>query len=84
MKILLWVLVAFAIAMWLSHSKKQRVKAARENPPPPAAPAVPESMVRCDHCGTYFPLSEAVTLPSGMHFCCQEHRQQHSSPDQPA
>lgn len=80
MKILLWVLVAFAVGMWLSHSKKQRVKAARDNPPP-SPTAVPEAMVRCVHCGTYVPASEAITLPSGMTFCSEEHRLRHASPD---
>lgn len=80
MKILLWVLLAFAVAMWLTHSKKQRVKAARDNPPPPP-PGTPEAMVCCAHCGTYFPASEAVTVPSGMKFCCEEHRLQHSASD---
>ncbi|HZW20077.1 PP0621 family protein [Noviherbaspirillum sp.] len=79
MKILLWVLVAAAIVIWLTHAKKQRVQAPRDNAEP-ARPAV-ESMLRCAHCGTYFPASEAVTLPSGIHFCCEEHRLRHSSPD---
>ena len=83
MKILLWVLLAFAVAMWLTHGKKKRVKAARDNPPP-TAPGAPELMINCAHCGTYFPASEAVTLPSGMHFCCEEHRLRHSAPDTPA
>jgi uncharacterized protein len=83
MKILLWVLVAFAIVMWLTYGKKQRVKAEREAPPP-APPAGLEAMVRCAHCGTYFPASEALTLPSGMQFCCEEHRSRHSAPDTPA
>ena len=82
MKILLWVLVAIAIVIWLTHAKKQRVQASRDNGDnaEPARPAV-ESMLRCAHCGTYFPASEAVTVPSGVHFCCEEHRLRHSSPD---
>ena len=79
MKILLWALIAFAVVMWLTHGKKQRVKAARDNPPPPS-PGTLEAMVRCAHCGTYFPASEAVTLPSGMQFCSEEHRLLHSAP----
>jgi uncharacterized protein len=79
MKILLWVLIAFAVVMWLTHGKKQRVKAARDNAQPSASDA-PEAMVRCAHCGTYFPASEAVTLPSGMQFCSEEHRLRHSAP----
>ncbi|WP_420476117.1 PP0621 family protein [Noviherbaspirillum sp. ST9] len=78
MKILLWVLVAFAIVMWLTYGKKQRVKAAHDNPQP-STPGAPETMVRCAHCGTYIPASEAVSLPSGMQFCSEEHRLQHSA-----
>lgn len=79
MKILLWVLLAFAVAMWLTYGKKQRMKAERDNPSPPRGS--PEAMVRCAHCDTYFPASEAVTLPSGLHFCCEEHRLRYSAPD---
>lgn len=80
MKILLWVLVAFAVVMWLTYGKKQRMKSERGTSSPSTS-KVPETMVRCAHCGTYIPASEALTLPSGMHFCCEEHRLQHSAPD---
>jgi uncharacterized protein len=80
MKILLWVLVAFAVAMWLTYGKKQRVKATRDNPPP-SPPIIPEAMVRCAHCGTYVPASESITVPAGTSFCSEEHRLRHSSPD---
>lgn len=80
MKILLWVLAAFAVAMWLTHGKRQRVKAAQDKPAPTPL-GKPEEMVRCVLCGTYAPVSESVTMPGGMTFCCEEHRRRHSSPD---
>ncbi|MGV2861508.1 PP0621 family protein, partial [Achromobacter sp. AGC39] len=43
-------------------------KAARSAP----APAAPESMVRCAHCGIHLPRSEAV-LVNGMTWCSTEH-----------
>ncbi len=83
MKILLWVLVAFAIGMWLSYSKKKKVEASRSERP--AAPAIgSEEMVSCAHCGTYVPASESISAQPGLSFCCEEHRRLHSSPDRHA
>nr|WP_220805526.1 PP0621 family protein [Achromobacter sp. UMC46] len=42
---------------------------ARRNQP---APAAPESMVRCAHCGIHLPRSEAV-LQNGLTWCSAEH-----------
>lgn len=80
MKVLLWVLVAVAVAIWLTHGKKQRVRAARDKAASPPLGA-PEEMVRCAHCSTYVPASESVIVPSGMTFCCEEHRRRYSSSD---
>ncbi|OWW18929.1 PP0621 family protein [Noviherbaspirillum denitrificans] len=77
MKVLLWVLIAIAVVIWLSYGKKQRVRAERT---PAPSPSSPEAMVRCDHCGTYIPASEAVTTSSGKQFCSEEHRLLHATP----
>lgn len=82
MKVLLWVLVALAVAMWLSSGKRKPVDASRkERGTAPAGGA--EAMVCCAHCGVYVPASEAV-VQAGVTFCCEEHRQRHSSSGRPA
>ena len=83
MKILLWVLVALAVAVWLTHGKKKQVKASRNAPEAPPADSI-ETMVCCAHCGTYVPASEAVSSSGGLTFCSEEHRLRHSQPDSPA
>lgn len=83
MKILLWVLVAFAVGMWLTYGKKKKVEASRAERAATPSDGV-EEMVCCAQCGTYVPASEAVTVRQGLHFCCEEHRLLHSSPDRRA
>jgi uncharacterized protein len=83
MKVLLWVLVAFAVGMWLTYGKKKKVAASRADRAAHPAGAT-EEMVRCAHCGTYIPASESITLQPGLSFCSEEHRQLHSSPDRRA
>ncbi|MGV3743130.1 MAG: PP0621 family protein [Burkholderiaceae bacterium] len=39
-----------------------------------------ETMVCCRECGAYFPVSEAISGPSGAVFCSDEHRRRHSPP----
>lgn len=79
MKILLWLILIFAV-IWVLRSKtKTIVKAA----PPPASPRATEgeieTMLSCAHCETYFPASEAVRDIDGTTFCCEEHRRQHEA-----
>ena len=84
MKVLLWILVALAVAMWLIHGKKKQVNASRNHPASrqdATSEGNPETMVRCEHCGIYTPVSESVVAPTGMTFCSEEHRLRHSSPD---
>jgi len=83
MKILLWVLVAFAVWMWLSYSKKKKVEASRAGRAATPASST-EQMVRCAHCGTYIPESESIVAAPGLNFCSEEHRRLHSSPDRRA
>ena len=83
MKILLWVLVAFAVWMWLSYNKKKKVDASQAKAAA-ASTGGTEQMVRCAHCGTFIPESESIDAPPGLTFCCDEHRRLHSSPDRRA
>ena len=56
---------------------KRRLSQALQKPPqqPPSVPteAKTEKVVRCDHCGTHIPDSEAITH-QGQHFCCPAHQ----------
>lgn len=77
MKLLLWAAIVFAV-IWLLRSKKSSAKA--DAPESPQAPhKVTEAMLRCAHCKTYFPASEAVFDSSNTAFCSVEHRAQHVS-----
>lgn len=77
MKYLIWLLICFAVVVWikrfkagLSHSQGN----ARNS-----QGRVPEAMRQCVQCGMHIPASEAVTDSAGAIFCCEEHRAQHVS-----
>ena len=75
MKLLLWAAIIFAV-IWLLRSKKSSTKV--DVPESPQAPHDgTEVMLRCAHCKTYFPASEAVFDSSNTAFCSVEHRAQH-------
>ncbi|AYD66789.1 MAG: PP0621 family protein [Achromobacter sp.] len=79
-KLLFWIVLIIAVlfvariaarmaaARQAGEPTQGRGKAARSAP----APAAPESMVRCAHCGIHLPRSEAVLL-NGMTWCSTEH-----------
>lgn len=77
MKLLLWAAIIFMV-IWLLRSKKSSAKV--DVPESPQAPHdSTEAMLRCAHCQTYFPASEAVFDSSNTAFCSVEHRAQHVS-----
>jgi hypothetical protein len=49
----------------------------RQNKAPGSADA--ETMIRCRQCEAYFPVSEAISGPSGLVFCCEDHRRHYFS-----
>ena len=48
--------------------------AARNKPPQPPQPAVPQDMVRCPTCGVHLPQADAVAGSNGLLYCSPEHR----------
>ncbi|MGE8638875.1 MAG: PP0621 family protein [Achromobacter sp.] len=75
-KLLFWVVLIIAvlfvarIAARMAAAKQAGAQnTARRRQP---APAAPESMVRCAHCGIHLPRSEAV-LQNGLTWCSTEH-----------
>lgn len=73
MKFLL-VLAVLAVAYWVWRSGRVR-GAARDAPPPPAQPALPEDMVSCPVCSLHLPRPDALPGSSGRLYCSPEHRQ---------
>lgn len=62
---LLLIILVFALAWWVLG--KYRRSITREDPP---RAAIPEDMVRCEHCGVHLPRSESHA--SGDKFFCSE------------
>jgi len=75
-KLLFWVVLIIAVLfvariaarMAAARQADAQPKARRSAP----APAAPEAMVRCAHCGIHLPRSEAV-LQNGLTWCSTEH-----------
>lgn len=76
MKFLLWA-VLIAAVIWVLRSKKKSSMAAPSAKYSSAHREI-EAMLRCAHCGTHFPASEAVFDASNTAFCSSEHRQRHT------
>lgn len=74
MKYLL-VLSVVLIAFWVWRNNR-REDIQRRRPTRPEQPALPVTMVACQHCGTHLPETESVKGTGG-HYCSDEHRQQH-------
>lgn len=80
MKILLWLILIFAVIWVLRSKKKTMEKAAAPPVPSRVADGEVETMLSCAHCATYFPASEAVQDAAGQMFCSEAHRRQHAVP----
>ncbi len=67
-------LILIIIAIWVVYSlikRGMRLNADQQNRQKNDTNEA-EDMVRCEHCGTHLPLSEALQK-DGRHYCCQEH-----------
>ena len=66
-KILLWVVVIFAVLLGLRllNVAKAKRRAGEGARPAGGAPAA-ETMVRCAHCGVYLPRADAKPGPAGL------------------
>ena len=70
------LLIGLAVVVGVWRSRRPRASGAEKAGP--RAPALPQDMVACDHCGVHVPRAEALML--GQHaYCCAEHRRQHSA-----
>lgn len=69
-------LILIAVAVWLVIHTLRRIMQ-HFTPPKATSTKSAKNMVRCVQCGLHLPESEAITY-QGKHFCCEEHRRQHS------
>ena len=74
MKYLLLALLAYVAWRWYVAQKPGDEPAVQA--PPPAAGN--EKMVSCAQCGIHLPQSEAIVGPDELHFCSNEHQQEHA------
>ncbi|MCR5883696.1 hypothetical protein LRS03_12840 [Rhizobacter sp. J219] len=58
---------------WLLRSLRKPKLPREPEAKPPAAPASPEDMVSCAHCGVHLPRSESLPGRGGV-FCSEAHR----------
>jgi hypothetical protein len=67
MKILLWIVVVFAVLLGLRlyNAGKAKRRADAGSAPPGRAPAA-DTMVRCVRCGVFLPRADAKPGPVGM------------------
>lgn len=87
MKYLIWLLVVLLGYGWWRSKTRQKMRQNRPpnlvaNPTVATAPAVPQAMVACAHCGLHLPRSEALTQEQegADYYCCFEHQQRHVCP----
>ena len=75
-KLIFWVVVlAIGFAIYrLVQIMNRKSERARAELPDPEAPR--EDVMQCEHCGVYFPASEAVRA-GGRIFCSAAHRDAH-------
>lgn len=78
MKFLLWVLIGFAVVMWIWQMKKPQ-SGMRSTTPNPDENRSTEAMVQCIQCGTYVPVSEAIISKADKAFCSEDHSNQHAA-----
>ncbi len=71
------ILLAVLAGVWLWRQGRRKDLAERRRPDEgqPAAPAIPQKMVRCPVCGVHLPLGDAQVGRQG-EYCSAAHRQQ--------
>lgn len=62
-------LLIVALVVWVGVVLWRRLQARR---PPQTGAGAPERMVRCEECGVYLPLRDAVARGAG-HYACTSH-----------
>jgi uncharacterized protein len=77
MKFLVWGVIIALVVLWVMRPKALRSSGGKARSKPAAG--VPEAMLQCAECNTYFPASEALANASGAVFCCDQHRRLHAS-----
>lgn len=63
--LVLLIVVVVAIGLW-------RSRRTIDTPSQTAAPALPQNMLACAHCGVHVPAAEAL-IEGDREFCCLEH-----------
>ncbi len=84
-RIFLLLAIVLGVLWWLRSRAQARRGAERtaarpSSPPPGAAPANPEAMVQCAHCGVHVPQGEAIAW-RGLHYCRRSHLPDMEAPD---
>lgn len=65
----LFLLIIFAVLLYLVFTRSRRSSEKRED----VTPSVAETMIQCARCGLHLPQGEG--LPDGdLYYCCEEHR----------
>jgi uncharacterized protein len=72
--LVLLIVIAVVVGIW--RIRRPTVSGAAKTAP--GAPALPQDMVACGHCGVHVPRTEALMLGQQA-YCCAEHRRQHSA-----
>lgn len=78
--LLVFLVIALAIWLWRKNRREemqeeaQRERAARARPRPDAAPAEPQAMLRCAHCGLHLPAGDAIGGAGEAVYCSAAHR----------
>jgi uncharacterized protein len=79
MRLLLWVVIIFALVILVLHIKKTIIQRHNRTQVNPRSTDNSEAMVQCAQCGIHIPASEAILIQSDMAFCSEEHRLKHFS-----
>jgi uncharacterized protein len=73
MKILILLAAVVAVG-WLLFGRRNRVGDEGAQPRRGAAPAKPQSMLACAHCGVHVPQGDVVADADGRAYCSEAHR----------
>ncbi len=75
MKYLLWIVIGYLAWRWFKASQNRKAESptvsdATDHVVSPDA----EAMVKCNQCGVYLPVSEALPGPDSQFYCSDLHR----------
>ena len=75
----LTLLLVIVVVVWLTIGRQRRRRPPDGGKPtaksmPPQAPARPQAMLACVHCGVHLPQAEALQDAAGRPFCSEAHR----------